>query len=1174
MNHRKLLPTLFIILACIAGRASGAEEKLQNLRVEYAANPMTVEAEHPRFSWEMQTDPSRRGEKQTAYQIVVSNEAGEEVWNTGKVKSDVSLHVRYAGQARQPATRYTWELTVWDGKNKKNRAASWFETGLMGGSDAYRGWSGAQWIGGSPEDKNFYAPYLPVFRLHFAIRLDEASRSTRASLIYGANDERLMSRNRNIFHLENPKDSSFVRIELDIAPLDTGGQAELRVFRAGYHPQDRRDVPLKTIPLPASVLNRENRYGLHAFSLSTELGITRFYAGAEEKEIGRADLNPIGQGGDFIAFPVVGEVGFALAPGQTATFSDVRLAHLRSPMNTVLDLLPRPLQLSGGTAGLFRVSPLKSCAAPMLRTVFEAADKEIAKARLYITARGIYEVRLNGRKVGQDYFNPGLTQYNKTHLYQAFDVTSSLQAGQKNALGVQLSEGWWSGGATYTGDNWNFFGDCQSLLGKLVITYADGSQQVLTTSPETWQYFPDGPVVYGSFFQGEVYDARREAQIAGWDTPDYDASAWKQAALVPLEGNISREGSPNKPKVDDYSHFRLIGQYGPTVQAVDTLTAVSVTEPRPGVFIYDMGQNMAGVPLISLPSTLRNGQKIELRYAEILYPPLPEYEKDKGMLMLENIRAAMAQDIYIASGDGRPETISPRFTFHGYRYIEVTGLDEPLPAESVRSLVLSSIGGLTAGYSTSDSRINRLWENIKWSSLSNFLSIPTDCPQRNERLGWSGDISVFGRTATYLADVAQFLRRHLQAMRDVQREDGRFPDIAPLGGGFGGFLWGSAGITVPWECFQQYGDTALLEEHYEAMKRYIRYVMEKERDPSTGLIVQSRAWGDLGDWLGLEDSRNDKSLIWESYLIYDLELMERMAGVLGKTEDAARFGQLRSERKDFFRRTYLQPGTGKTIHSAFDPKQEGKPVDTQTSYVLPLAFGIVEGKEKELLTQNLVNTILRENRTDQGKDCPPYSLMTGFIGTARISQALSEAGRTDLAYRLLQQSDYPSWLYSVEQGATTIWERLNSYTHTDGFGGNNRMNSFNHYSFGAVGAWMYAHSLGIRRDENAPGFKHFLLKPETDPAGEMTHAEGFYDSPYGRIESSWRIGKKSIVYRFTVPANTTATLYLPAGSSEQITESGRPLRKSRGIEPTGLAEDGMQIMELSSGCYEFEVAKP
>ena len=234
----------------------------------------------------------------------------------------------------------------------------------------------------------------------------------------------------------------------------------------------------------------------------------------------------------------------------------------------------------------------------------------------------------------------------------------------------------------------------------------------------------------------------------------------------------------------------------------------------------------------------------------------------------------------------------------------------------------------------------------------------------------------------------------------------------------------------------------------------------------------------------------------------------------------------------------------------------------------------MEGKEKELLTQNLVNTILRENRTDQGKDCPPYSLMTGFIGTARISQALSEAGRTDLAYRLLQQSDYPSWLYSVEQGATTIWARLNSYTHTDGFGGNNRMNSFNHYSFGAVGAWMYAHSLGIRRDENAPGFKHFLLKPETDPAGEMTHAEGFYDSPYGRSESSWRIGKKSIVYRFTVPANTTATLYLPAGSSEQITESGRPLRKSRGIEPTGLAEDGMQIMELSSGCYEIEVAKP
>lgn len=412
----------------------------------------------------------------------------------------------------------------------------------------------------------------------------------------------------------------------------------------------------------------------------------------------------------------------------------------------------------------------------------------------------------------------------------------------------------------------------------------------------------------------------------------------------------------------------------------------------------------------------------------------------------------------------------------------------------------------------------------------------------------------------------------MRAMRDVQRTDGRFPDIAPLGGGFGGMLWGSAGITVPWECYQQYGDTALLSEHYTAMKRYIQYIIDQTIETETNLIVQTRSWGDLCDWLGLEDEKNDKSLVWEAYFIHDLELMTKMAAALGKTSDAAWFRDLHAARRDFFNKTYIEPESGKTIFSAFIPDKKGQPVDIQTSYVLPLAFGIINEENRNKVIANLAETVRRENTTDRGRLCPSYSLMTGFIGTAWISKALSDYGLNDLAYRLLQQTDYPSWLYSVEQGATTIWERLNSYTHTDGFGGNNRMNSFNHYSFGAVGAWMYNYSLGIQRDEAYPGFKQFILKPMPDPTGKMKYARGYYDSMYGRIESSWREERGMIHYAFTVPGNTTATLYLPAASLRDVREGEKLIRKCKGIEYIGEGS-GQVVLKLLPGSYSFEVKK-
>ena len=753
---------------------------------------------------------------------------------------------------------------------------------------------------------------------------------------------------------------------------------------------------------------------------------------------------------------------------------------------------------------------------------------------------------INGERVGEkDYFTPGYTQYNKTHMYQTYDVTDMVKKGD-NAIGAMMGEGWWSGLLNF-GSNWNYFGDRQSLLAKLVITYTDGTTEVVTTNPDTWKYYDDGPMRYDSFFMGEVYDATKEAAIEGWSTASYDDSGWEDAVEVPIDDTTTWDGY-------SYDDLQLIGQIGENVSAVMTRTAESVTEVRPGVYVYDMGQNLVGVPKVTINDGAA-GDKITLRVAEVLYPDLPESGDNVGMIMQENLRAALCQDIYIAK-DG-DQVIKPSFTFHGFRYLEITGIDEPLPLEAVQAEVISSIKELSSSYETSNEKVNKLWENITWSMRGNFLSIPTDTPARNERMGWGGDISVFSRTATYLSDVNQFLKRHTIALRDTQREDGRFNDVAPVGGGFGGLLWGSAGMTVPWEAYQQFGDKTLLAEHYDAMKLYMAY-LDTTVDPDTGLISDSR----LGDWLSPELSKTDNHLLVTAYHVYDLWIMAKVAEILGKADDAAYYWEKYEERKHFFNQTFVDPTTHKTI------KADGILSDSQASYAVPLALGVFSEEHIPSAQKHLAATVMRENIDDEGETRPPYSLMTGFIGTAWISQALSDSGYDDAAYRLLQNTSYPSWLYPVENGATTIWERLNSYTHENGFGGNNSMNSFNHYAFGAVGAWMYSHSLGIQRDEDHPGFKHFILQPTSDPSGEMTWAKGHYDSVYGRIESSWNVENGTLTYKATVPANTTATVYIPTYNQDTVTEGGRPIETSEGVTFIEF-KDGKAVYELESGSYEF-----
>ena len=966
----------------------------------------------------------------------------------------------------------------------------------------------AKWIG--TDELNLYAPYLPQFRISWKVQLDEGS--DRLAVLFGGNDPRLMDRNKNILGVESGKDESYIKVEMDAAA------AQLKVWRVNYTVKGAE--LLKTFELPDF-----DAHAVHTIGADCCHGGTDF--SVDGRKLGNVGLNPCSP----IAFPQLADIGYEMEEGQQATLLDVKVCNYRSPYGVLYEdatawkighqkMAVRVLQdPSHGTM-------------PELCCDFALKQKPLKTATLTATARGIYRAALNGQQVGSECYAPGVSQYNKTHYYQRYDVTPMLQG--RNRLLVNLAEGWWAGGMTYTGGNWNYFGDQLAFIARLVVTYKDGDSTVVVTRPDTWRVSSRSKLTYASMFQGEVYDnTLADGQ-------------WTAAKEMTLEGHLPTEGGGTQPRVDDYSAFRL--EPATTHVGLHTaLRAVSVSEVRPGVYVYDMGQNMAGFPRITLRN-LKEGQQLTFRYAEVLYPALPQYGDKAGTLMLENIREAMAQDIFIARGD-TCETFTPDMTLHGYRYIEVTGIDHPLPVGDVEGMVVSSIDRFTADFECSNPLVNRLWKNIQWSMLANFISMPTDCPQRNERMGWSGDISVFSRTAVNMADVDAFLHKHLQAMRDVQTPDGRFPDIAPIGGGFGGLLWGSAGITVPWECWLQYADRDILAGHYEAMKAYIDYVDSHYFDPATGLLVQERQWGDLGDWLCLEDAKNDKTLLFEACYIYDLGIMRQTALLLGKEADEQRYAQRVKERKQFFIDTYIDPETGKTIFSAFNPQRQGQPIDIQGSYVLPLAFGIVEGELRQKMVERLVACIERENTTDDGVLCPPYSLMTGFITTAWISRVLSDNGRSDVAYRLLQQTDYPSWLYPVMQGATTIWERLNSYTHTNGFGNNNSMNSFNHYSFGAVGQWLINRCIGIERDDRQTGlsptpsahdgmkdaFRHFILRPEPDPTGKMTYARGHLDTRFGRIESSWSISADGTVnYRFTIPQGTSATLLLPGEQPREL----------------------------------------
>jgi len=709
-----------------------------------------------------------------------------------------------------------------------------------------------------------------------------------------------------------------------------------------------------------------------------------------------------------------------------------------------------------------------------LRREFEVG-KPLRSARLHVSARGVFEIRLNGSKVGNDFMAPGFTPYTRKIETLTYDVTRQLREGG-NAIGAILGEGWYAGRLGWEALPPN--GRKPHLLLQLELVHADGSTRIVATDGD-WKACDKGPIRSSSVYDGEHFDARKD--LGKWDSPGFDDSDWQ-----PVRSEAPAAEVALAPK----RHY--------PVRVTKRIPAIAVSEPQPGRFVFDLGQNIVGWPILKIP--VRKDQVVTLRFAEML-------EKN-GTLYTANYRGAKSTNTYTAAANGTI-TWHPTFTFHGFRYVELSGFPEGTrPDKSwVTGAVLHSDFATSGTFSSSHPLLNQLQSNIVWGLRGNFLDIPTDCPQRDERLGWTGDAQAFAPAALFNADVHSFLASWLESMRLDQHPDGAIPSVVPdvaglMGNRCGGPGWSDAATVVPWEIYVRTGDLSVLEENFDMMRRWVGWYEGKARDH----IVDVEAYG---DWLqphpGSGNLQGDtpRDLIGTAYFARSADLTARAARRLGKIDEAERLEALFAAIQDAFVAKYFSAQGKLTIAN-----------ESQTGYLLALGFDLLPEPLRAPAVENLVRLVGEAGG----------HLRTGFLGTPLLAPVLDRFGRTDLAYQVLFKESYPSWFYSIHQGATTMWERWNSYSHADGFG-DAGMNSFNHYAYGAIGQWMHERIAGLAPDPAQPGYKHFFIRPA--PGGPLTTARAELATPYGRVSSAWILKDGTLSLEAIVPPNTSATLILP-----------------------------------------------
>ncbi|MEN6451911.1 MAG: family 78 glycoside hydrolase catalytic domain [Thermoguttaceae bacterium] len=1068
------------LLATVSAYAADSPATADYLRCEYRVNPLGIDVTAPRFSWEMQD--ARRGAKQTAYQILVASTpeklAADEgdLWDTGRIASDQSTQIVYAGKPLSSRTQCHWKMRLWDADGRASdysKPALW-TMGLLKPEDVR-----AKWIGVDGPmvvmDKNKTPPMslddcvwiwtkepgieplkeAPIGSRYFrkTLSLPEGRVVRRAVFGVGADDQ----------------------WQVYVNGTEVGGGSGHRAPRQ-YDVTERLKagdncLAIKAINLgvsPAGLYGKlivEFEQG-EPLVLLVDAG---WKASVTEK--------PKWQQPDF------DDSGWAAAE-QYVKFSDMRYK-IRIARETTY------------------------CACPLFRKDFKVGG-EIRRATLYGSALGIYQLHLNGKAVGNDYFTPDWTDYHKRVYYNTYDVTDLVRKGE-NAIGGILGAGWYTGGIGWQNGR-EHYGKNPRLFAQLEIELADGTVQTIVTD-DSWRT-TFGPYLEGEFLAGETYDARQA--IPDWDKPGLDDSGWKPVAVT------------------DRTEAKVQAFPGLNVRETEKLPPVKITQPRAGVYVFDLGQNFAGIARLKAQGPA--GTKITLRFAEVLNPD--------GTIYTSNLREARVIDTYVLRGEG-VEVWQPRFTFHGFRYVEVTGYPGEPTKDAITGVVLNSDIPLTGSFECSSPMVNQLYKNIVRTQRSNYISVPTDCPQRDERLGWTGDAVNFMRAATYNADVAAFFTKWLVDLEDAQRPDGEFPNVAPrvVDPAGGVAAWADAGAVCPWTVYQAYNDKRLLAKHYDAMVRWVEYC----RKHSKGLL---RPAAGFGDWLSIK-ADTPLDVLATAFFAYSTRLTADAARTLGKTADAEKYDELFRQIKAAFNKAYVSP----------DGRIKG---NTQTCYVLALAFDLLPEEQRPAAVRYLVDDIKSHDT----------HLTTGFVGTSVLMPTLSATGNTPLAYKLLLNDTFPSWGFSIKHGATSIWERWDGWTPENGFQ-NPGMNSFAHYSFGAVSRWMFQTVAGI--DAIEPGFQRIRIRPQ--PAPGLDWVKASYHSIRGPIASEWRVdglangtsvGRSQFKLAVNVPANTTAIVHLPGVDPAAATEGGHPAANVQGVKYLR-SEAGEMLFEVVAGRYEFAV---
>ncbi|MEV3956365.1 alpha-L-rhamnosidase [Streptomyces albogriseolus] len=1048
-------PAQAVPVSPTTARAGGrsAPVKITAPAVEYARHPLGLDEPRPRFSWPMASDEP--GLRQSAYQLRVATTASAlaqpDVWDSGRVASDESHLVPYAGPELRPRTRYFWTVRVWDGEGRVSgwSAPAWWETGLMGAGQWSARWisapaeltdapslEGGHWIWFPEGDP---ASSVPAATRWFRRTVDLPGEITSATLVITADNAYSVSVNgREVAGTDLATDNQDWQRP---AVVDVLGQ----VVSGG------------NVIAVEAVNATEGPAGLLAvLVVRTALGERRIVTDAAWKV---TDQEP---DGDW----------------RGAGFDDTGWAAARQAA-------------PWGEGPWGRVTPTLH-AVTRLRREFSLRRQKVRRARLYVTALGLYEAHLNGVRVGRDHLAPGWTDYRTRVQYQTHDVTELVRSGGGNALGVYLAPGWYAGNVGMFGPHQ--YGRHPALLAQLEVDYADGTTQRVTS--DTGWSASTGPVVTADLLDGERYDARKETP--GWTSPGFDDGDWLRAG-----------------EADEALPPQIVAQADPPVRVTQELTPAGVTEPEPGVFVFDLGRNMVGSVRLRVKGSA--GTVVRLRHAEVLNPD--------GTLYTANLRTAKATDTYILKGGGT-ETYEPRFTFHGFRYVEVTGFPGTPTTRTVTGRVMHTDAPATLTFATNSPMVNQLHTNITWGQRGNFLSVPTDTPARDERLGWTGDINVFAPTAAYTMESARFLTKWLTDLRDAQTPEGSFthvaPDVGHLGDGAAG--WGDAGVTVPWALYQAYGDLRVLKDAWQSVVAWLGYLEQH----SDGLL---RPADGFGDWLNVDDE-TPKDVIATAYFAHVADLAARMAHELGR--DPVPHENLYGRIRDAFQRAYIDAAG----------RVKG---DTQTAYVLALSMGLVPDELKDAAAARLVALI-------EARD---WHLSTGFLGTPRLLPVLTDTGHTDIAYRLLTQRTFPSWGYQIDHGATTMWERWDSLR-PDGTFQDPGMNSFNHYAYGSVGEWMYAHIAGIA--PGRPGYREVVVRPR--PGGGINEARATLTSVRGPISTRWKHRHGRFELTCSLPANTTAQVWIPASATDRVQHTGAtPLRH----------EDDCQVFRVGSGTHRFAV---